>query len=412
VSPMRAWNRRVLLLAACAALAVAAWRIVAHTVADALAGHAPQRALQWMPGHPAALLGLAERQLADGEPAAAAATARRLLARAPLEGRAWRILGQSEDARGRVDAARGYYLKAIASSPHDIAARAWLLRDHLAHGRYDQALAEIDRILRIAPQLNPVLVPVLARMATDPRFADAIVPMLARQPKWRTRFLGEIQTGRYPQSERVIAGLQASGGLSREEHQRWIEALMKQKRWDEAYAHWVTLLPAGTRLSPVFNGGFESPVGGYGFDWRVERIPGVSVQFRRPEGDASGGLAANVRFNRRPAAHAGLQQALLLAPGRYRFQARMRAESLRSDSGLEWAVLCMRGGRLLGASERIQGSFGWTVFTWDAEVPADCPAQWLRLRNPVASGVGQYVAGELWLDDVSAARPDAGENAP
>ncbi|KAF1687188.1 hypothetical protein B1992_04150 [Pseudoxanthomonas broegbernensis] len=399
----RTWKRPLLLAALCAGLAFAAWRIVAHSAADILAGTDPQGALAWIPGHPDALLALAERQLADGRVDQAADTARRLLARAPLEGRAWRILAQYETARGHTDEARRHYIAAIRSSPHDIAARAWLLRDHLAHQRYTDALAEIDRILRISPRLGRTLVPILAQMAAaDPTFADALVPLLSRQPRWRAPLLREIQSGKHPQAERVLGQLQRAGDLSPAEHQGWIEALMARRHWDEAYANWTSILPADARLSPVFNGDFGRPIGGYGFDWRIARVPGVNVDIR-PDADPRQGMAARVRFNHRPAAHAGLQQALLLAPGRYRFQVRMRAEALRSDAGLEWVLLCAKGGHgLLGASERIQGTFGWTTMNWTAEVPENCPGQWLRLRNPVPSGIGQYVSGEVWIDDVSA----------
>jgi len=392
----------------CIALALAAWRIVAHTAADSLAAADPARALGWVDGHPDALLALAEQQLAAGHATQAAGTARHLLQRAPLEGRAWRIVAQGEVMAGRTDTARELYQRTIAATPHDIAARAWLLQDHLNHQRHAEALGEIDRILRISPRLGRSLVPALAQMASDADFAAAMIPLLARQPPWRAPLLREIQGGKHGQAERVFDLLLQAGDLDPTEQRGWIEALMGQQRWGEAYAYWVPAVPPGQALTPVFNGSFERPISGYGFDWRIVRVPGVAVDLQADANPALGQVA-HIRFNHRPAAHAGLQQALLLAPGRYRFRVRMRADQLRSDGGLEWVLLCASSGHgPLGTSERLSGTFAWTTLTWEAQVPETCPGQWLRLRNPVPSGIGQFVSGQAWVAEVSAvpeARP-------
>ena len=52
-----------------------AWAILSNTAADTNAGGAPERALAWDSGHPAALLHMAEQQLASGLPQDAVAAA-------------------------------------------------------------------------------------------------------------------------------------------------------------------------------------------------------------------------------------------------------------------------------------------------------------------------------------------------
>ncbi len=94
-------------------LAVAGWRILAHGVADARVGEDPAGALHWVSGHPEALRTLAEQQFDAGQRRAAAETAGELLGREPLEGTAWRVLGQVGQAQADPPSAGQAYAKAL-----------------------------------------------------------------------------------------------------------------------------------------------------------------------------------------------------------------------------------------------------------------------------------------------------------
>ena len=132
-------------------------------------------------------------------------------------------------------------------------------------------------------------------------------------------------------------------------------------------------------------------------------MPGVLLRFEPAAG--ARGNAAYFRFLNRRIPNAGLEQLLVLQPGRYRMQMRMRAQSLRSELGLRWQLICAGNGALAGHSEAVEGSFGWRLVDIDILVPAEgCAAQWLRLVNPVASGSAQRVAGDLWVDDILVTR--------
>ena len=87
----------------------AGWRVYGQMQAERHAQADPERALRWRPEHPQALLALAEQQLAQGNPDAAQATARRLLAHEPLQGIAYRVLAEVADKQGkRAEAFRLY----------------------------------------------------------------------------------------------------------------------------------------------------------------------------------------------------------------------------------------------------------------------------------------------------------------
>lgn len=381
---------------------LAAYRVVVVTQADLWAQEDPERALRWAPDHPGALFALAERQLASGQHGRAVATARHLLSVEPLEGRGFRVLAQAAQQAGDLPQALALYRIAARRSPRDVVAHAWLTQHDLNSGDYQAALQRIDLILRISPRLNATLLPILANLAGDPGFAIELVRSLQARPSWREGFLNTLQAGDDAQAtQRVLSALQHQGGLSEAEFDRWIEHLISKGRWGEAYSRWAGPLAARKlRLTPVYNGGFESPPSNRGFDWRVTRLPGVVLQFV-PDTSAKG-LAAHASFRNRPVPGVNLEQLLLLAPGRYRLQARMRADALRSERGLEWVVLCAGSSEPVAVSDRVQGTFGWRGVGADFTVPATgCEGQWLRLRNPAPAGSAQLVSGDLWFDDVT-----------
>lgn len=375
------------------------YRIIAHTMADSLAGSDPERALQWIPHHPSALLTLAERQLLANDDRAAANTARELIRSSPLEGRALRILGAVADRAGDDEQARRLYEHAVILSPRDGRTRTWLIRRYVTAGDYAKAVLQMDQLLRVAPRHRTTVVPLMAELAQLPAFVEVLVPVLATDPPWRGHFLKELHGGAYPLgAQRVASALAQSGGLAPEEHHLRIESLIKQNEWGKAYAYWVSGLPQAARVPLVYNGDFAQTPSNQGFDWRVRHVPGVQVRFV-PQQDGRA-LMAQLSFRRRPIREAGLEQPLLLAEGVYRMSLRVRADGLQTQSGLEWVVQCASG-PVAGRSGALDGSFLWRTETFHIEIPSNCPGQWLKLRNRVSSGSGQLTVGEVWVDDVS-----------
>lgn len=391
----------LLLAALVAGSAFAGWRIVAITRADALAASQPEAALRWIPDHPQARLLLAERALAAGDLPAARTHARRLLATEPLEGRGFRVLAAAADRDGDTASAQALYQIAARRSPRDVATQAWLAERALLDGHYGDAMARIDVMLRVAPAQRAVLLPLLAQLAVDPGFADALATALAPRPPWRGSVLAALLSAEDPRgADQVLSGLRRAGGLDDAEFDAWIAALMRRGDWGQAYARWVgTLDLAGAPLPLVFNGDFSRAVSGRGFDWRTTRVPGVALQF--VDGNGGSGTVAHARFRGRAVARLNLEQPLLLAPGRYRFSARMRASALRSEAGLVWTLHCRQSPRLVTTSAPVGGTFGWRQVTMAVDIPAEgCDGQWLQLRNPVPAGSAQRISGDLWIDDV------------
>lgn len=397
--------RRVVLPVVVIALSfVAAWRVLSLGMADHFARSDPQRALGWRSDHPVALVGAAER-LVDGDPARAAALARAALAANPLEGRAYRVLGQLAEKRG--EQAEAVRLQEIATtrSPRDLRTHAWLQRHYLLSGELSKALRHADLTLRVQPQAGDLQYPVLQILAATPRAQAGLAQLLGRQPPWREGFISHLCRNA-PDSD-AIAGFMTRlrlgpGGLADSELSAWVDRLTRDGRWDQAYLNWVLALPADKRdqLDNVFNGGFEREPSNSGFDWRFGRVPGAYIE-RLPTSGASGDFALRISFEERRVPFDHVRQLLALPPGRYRLSGRARPEGLRSERGLVWSVQCADDSKQVAASDPITGQSPWKTFSVPFEVPAGrCGGQWLRLGVPARIRAEQRIGGRAWFDDL------------
>lgn len=382
-------------------LACIGWQAVLATRADRLAVINPVAALRLDPDHPQALLLRARRELADGDYSAATATARHLLQVAPGQGDAFAIIALAASAS---HAPEGERLLEIAAqrAPRIPQARAQLAALRLQAGDLTGAMRQLDALLRFDPAQGERLFPALAAQSAEPRFARVVIDRLVRHPRWRRSFLAALNAKGSPTAiDNINSGLLDQNDLSRPEASRWLDGLIAQGRWGDAFSRWFgTLHPTPTHLPSVRNGKFEDPVDGLVFGWRNVSAAGAFTDIEEGAGQ-DGGRAAHTQFIGRPAPRGNLRQALLLVPGHYRLSFRIRAESLRSDGGLTWVVQCDQG-RLIAISAPIAGSFDWKRMSVDFEVPEKrCVGQWLGLRNPAVPGMAQQVSGDLWTDDVA-----------
>lgn len=369
---------------------LAAWRIVSVAFADGPAGAAPQQFI-WQTTSPAPVGGSHEQTRAQSL---------QVLSQEPLRGDAFAGLARTAVDRGDSDALQAQR-RALRHAPRDAHSRAWLIDHHLVQGEYPQALEHVDVWLRLTPHYGQSLFPALADLTGAPAFADALAVHLQGRPGWRGGFMNVLRRHADPAPmDRVYAAMHRQGALDGEEFQAWLDRLMRENRWSEAYARWVGTLDMSGRLPAVHNGGFDARPSGRGFDWRTTRIPGVVLEFPREPGRE--GFMAHARFLGRAVPRVGLEQPLLLPPGQHVLSARMKAQGLRGSRGLEWTVVCAGQGQPLAVLPLPAGTSDWRTGEVVFEVPVDrCPAVWLRLRNPAQAGSAQLLSGEVWLDDVA-----------
>ncbi|MGE4442824.1 MAG: hypothetical protein AB7D27_15255 [Desulfomicrobium sp.] len=178
-----------------------------------------------------------------------------------------------------------------------------------------------------------------------------------------------------------------------------IEFLMRHRRWAEAVE--VGRRGGLFREGPVTNGGFDAPLGGAAFGWRLSRVEGVEAR-REPGGASGAGHAVRFRFlgtaNLR---YGDFWQYVPLRPGtRYELRFFWKARRLTTDQGLYVEV---RGEGCRGFSVRspaITGSRNWSEERVAFDVPDGCPAASVRLKRDRSLKFDAKIAGDVWLDNV------------
>lgn len=401
------WRHRLWSLLALALLGWVAWRVISLGMADHFAGSDPGTALGWRSQHADALIAAAQDAARLGDdPKRAAALARNALRANPLLGRAYRVLAELAATPAQ---AERLYAQAAARAPRDIRSLAWLADRALLAGKYPDALALIDQILRVEPELLVRLFPALATIAAIPAAQPAMAALLQESPPWRAAFL--IRLARDAPDLAGIAGMidllrKGAIGLAEPELSAWIERLVKEKQWGAAYLIWVNQLPPERRrtIGNVYDGGFEFTPTHAGFDWRLERIPGVRLDLAASDG-IGGAQALRVEFEHRRVPFRHVRQLMALPPGRYRLEGRARLDGLQTERGLVWTVACAESRQELANSDPLSGSRPWRPFLVEFVVPESaCGGQWLTLRLPARIPAEQRIGGTAWFDDMRVAR--------
>jgi hypothetical protein len=401
-------------IAAALVLLWIAWRIVAATAADNLAATDPQAALRWSPGHAAALTALADQLLLPAigaapdaaksfDPNRVAALAARALAANPLEERALRQLSDVAEASADDSRADALMQLALERSKRDFQAQTWQFKQRLSAQDYAAALENIDAILRVWPQEQPVVLPVLTQFAIDPRSAPALKALLRSDPPWRRWFLTRFPAETTHPVEMTSFFADLTGGphpLTADDVRPYLDRLVALGEYQLAFAARASFSDPdwSASLGNVNDGEFDRPIDGLPFGWEIQ--PARSVTAAIVDESASN-RALRVDFRGASLFYHHVRQLLLLQPGTYALSGKVRALSLENPRGLEWMVQCAAGDKaVLGETERTAGTLPWREFSTRFTVPATpaCAVQTLTLVLPARAPSEQRIAGTVWYD--------------
>ena len=276
-------SARLARIGALLALLICVWHLIAGGLADLFARSDPERALAWNGGQPDALVRAAALRREGAADSAADATARAALAANPLDGRGYFELGLIAQRQGDLPQAHALMELAARRAPRDPALRDWLMRYALVAHDSAGALQQIDIMLRIDPTSGEHWFPALALLANDPDARVNLAQTLRAAPPWRAGFWGELCAVREANTDAIAVLVDALNAgrtpLQPNERAAWLERLIVDARWSEAYPLWVETLPPGERahLSNVYDGSFELPAQDGGFGWRIGRVAGARI---------------------------------------------------------------------------------------------------------------------------------------
>ena len=355
-------------LAACALAGL----VVQNATVAALSGTDPDTASSIWPGHPAADVAVATREIAfasgkgQAVPATTFALLERVARRAPLDPQPYIVAGIRAQLAGEARQADRAFLAARARNPRSLPARYFLAASRLQQGNVD-GLRDVAAITRLEPHGGQSLVPYLADLARRPQTRAAMLEMFAKNPPIRAAVLTAMASD--PANARLVVAL---GQTLDPQEAPWLQSmlatLVAKRQYGQAKSLWERI--SGTRLSGLFDGDFRNAAALPPFNWELtssslglaERRSGrLQLMFY---GQDSGTLA---------------RQLLLLSPGRYRLDAPSSASD--GSGALYWLLRCDGGAGEITRAPVGQGGLNFTV-------PGGCPAQWLEL-NGRASDFGR-----------------------
>lgn len=393
------WTRRVgSVLLVC----IPAWQILSHAAADISGARDPRAVLFWDASNPNALTILAQQELNNSGAEhwrTAAERASDILSVDPLAPGALSLYGVAVARLGEPERAEKIMHVAAKHLPIDLIARAWLYDYAVEKGNLFAALAELDALLRSRPSLIPKLATsIQALLARSAPAETAFAHLLETRPPWRGSLLTYLSRSidNPHVLMRLFGRLQTSAArLSTAELRSYLDRLVSEGLYDEAYLVWIGHLPPEqlSHLGLLYNSGFQYPITNLPFDWTFAPIDGASVAVVEDKM----GPALSVEFYGARVSFKHVAHLLMLSPGEYSFSGFARADDLESERGVRWRINCAgSNGKLLATTELLSKTTSWSAFHVNISVPsAECAAQWLLLEIPARVALETDISGRL-----------------
>jgi tetratricopeptide (TPR) repeat protein len=381
-----------------------AWRIVILGMANQYVRELddPDAALGWFAHHPDARL---DKGLREQNPDAAVADLRAAIDANPAEGRAYAALGRVLEIRGEAEQARRAMETASRLSPQRSDVQMEVAAYWMRQGNLDRALAHWNTVLRHRPDLYARVFPALLQLAGDPAHQAAFLPLLKQDvPWWPAFFIHAAANAPDVNTVRVLFSLQHGGpnAPTSDMLRAYLARLQKEGDWMEAWFVWLNSLTKEQigKLGYLYNGSFEAPISNLGFDWIVKKDSAMSLDTAATY-ETSGERALRVSFRGLRVKFQHLYQYLMLPPGKFHLQGRVRPDNLQAEQGMQWALYCLGNDTPVAVTDRFRGSDQWTRFRTEFSIPpAGCPVQMLRLELAGTIRLDFDASGTIWFDNL------------
>jgi hypothetical protein len=282
-----------------------------------------------------------------------------------------------------VRAAKLFELSA-AISRRSLPTRLWLIQRAVDRGDVASALGDFDTALRTSTAAPDILFPVLAGATDDPALVGPIAALLDQPEDWRVAFLN------YAAGDGHAAAGAAAVALRMKDHaviarsgvdDTLVASLVDEGRYPLALQLHDAYRPAPRDKGLVRDPDFADPAQTFPFGWSFTQTGALDAS----RISLAGRPALSYRSLADGSGQAALQL-LLLPPGGYHLAVRTAGPASDPAALPVWSLTCAQGaGGQLGAVDQPAGAAGVADLAFD--VPADCPAQWLRLAlRPAQAG--------------------------
>lgn len=373
-----------------AALALA-WAAFAVTLSEVVARGNPHMALRFWPRSSFALQTAAENALIQKRYDDALQLSRRAVRQSPVASSALRTYGFVASIKGDYRAAKTAIARSAALNRRDSWAQLWLIEDAVTRADVRGALHHFDAALRVTPELDSRLFPILANALGDDDLRFPITRLLAADPAWLVPFtvFGARHSEFTVNMSRAVAMLPSSSPARIPA----IEGLLLQNlveigHYDAARELLQSIQPKMS-VAAIRNASFANSPGPYiPFDWDLtdKSEIGASIAGGELTYYAESGVGGSVA-----------RQLLMLRPGHYRLASASRKLSDDTDGQAKWVIRCAGNQSAevaelpLPATRTTEQKINATTF----EIPAkECRMQWLGL-DIMATFAGKETQGSV-----------------
>jgi hypothetical protein len=326
--------------------------------------------------------------------------------RNPLEQEYWINLARIFQRTGEKHASEQSLEKAIQVFPAGYQGR-WVTGNlFLQQGEFEKALLHFSYLLNHYPNQSPMVYDVLRKAANSDFILEKVVP---KNPVSFRQYLSYLYGEEDKESAQEAWQKRDSFDFKpdRNETLQHIEFLIARNELNEAYSIWKARLhdeglsfPSDGNL--MTNSGFEmEKILGGGFDWKIDKAPGVEVSFDSMtafEGKRSLKIVFNGKENI-DFSHI-YQFVSMKANTEYLLKANIKTKRITTKSGLKIEILGV-GPAFYHASETSIGDHEWKELVVTFRTPAQSQGGLMRVRREKTDKFDRFISGTVWLDNFS-----------
>jgi hypothetical protein len=175
----------------------------------------------------------------------------------------------------------------------------------------------------------------------------------------------------------------------------YVDFLLKQHRYETARSLWA----ANWGANSVYNSGFEYAPSGCRLDWKITPLETVEVT-RDDAVFKEGKSSLRVRFRgTENTSFQNVGQAVVVAPGTYRFSAWLKTEAITTDQGVRFSIVDAEEPRRLSLdTEMVRGTNGWMEMRSDLMVPAHTSLLNIAVCRRPSAKFENKIGGTVWID--------------
>lgn len=307
--------------------------------------------------------------------AATLAAVRRASAEAPLDARAFLVLGHQQLLDDQPQRALATLEAGQRLDPRQRVIHLLLLDRYLRTGRLADAAGQFSVLARLVGQTQEPVIAAMAQMSMAPQMRDAVRRTLRSDPVLERQVLVALaKSNTAPAAIFALASPEAQrdAGAAESWGPALIDRLVAHERYADARLVWQRVygLTDAQVAAPLYDAGLRKLGGAPPFNWLL----------------AAGSLgAADMRDNALAVDYYGrdsgelASQLLVLRPGSYRFAFTLEGGKTTSGPSLAWSLQCASGGKAELMRLAAPGTGTRRRLATTVTIPAGCAAQRLAL---------------------------------